>query len=183
MTTTPDLVATATEPAPPLRAWAPLAAYAALTAVLAYVVLALVRPPGPLDQPDPARQRDGLLLEGPAVPQSVAGVRFGDRPVVLLFERQAPRAEDLRAWTRSLPAEADVRLVLPAPTQALLPVMVVSDPAGALAAAVGLPTPVDGGRGVGYAVVDAQRVVRYRTLDPSWPGNGFEVATITGAVA
>lgn len=58
----------------------------------------------------------------------------------------------------------------------------VIDPTGALAAAVALPPPVGGGRGVGYAVVDAGRVVRYSTLDPSWPGNAFEVATIVGAV-
>ena len=170
-------------PAPPVPAWAPLAGFGLLSAVLALVVVGFVRPPGPLDQPDPAFQRDGLLRDGPVVPEAVAGVLFGDRSVVLLFEREAPDAAELRAWAASVPRDADVRLVLPAPPPAPLPVSVVADPAGALAAAVALPTPVDGGRGVGYAVVDAGRVVRYSTLDPSWPGNGFEVATIAEAVA
>jgi len=58
----------------------------------------------------------------------------------------------------------------------------VVDPRGVLAAAVGMPTPVDGGRPVGYAVVDGQRVVRYATLDPEYLSNAFEVATIVGAV-
>lgn len=47
--------------------------------VLTLVVVALVRPPGPVDDPDPADQRDGLLLDGPALPREAAGVRFGGR--------------------------------------------------------------------------------------------------------
>lgn len=167
---------------PPLPAWAPLVSFLAVGAVLVGVVVGLVRPPGPLDQPDAALQRDGLLRDGPVVPPTVAGVTFGDRAVVLLFERRPPDPDDVRAWAQDVPDTADVRLVLPEPARATFAVETVIDPTGALAAAVALPTPVDGGPGVGYAVVDAERVVRYRTLDPSWPGNGFEVATIAGAV-
>ena len=46
-----------------------------------------------------------------------------------------------------------------------------------------MPTPVDGRRPVGYAVVDPSRRVRYATLDPSYERNAFEVDVITGAVA
>ena len=43
-----------------------------------------------------------------------------------------------------------------------------------------MPTPVDGMRPVGYAVVDASRTVRYATLDPVYEKNAFEVDVITG---
>ena len=47
---------------------------------------------------------------------------------------------------------------------------------------VDLPTPVDQGRGIGYAVVDSDRQVQYSTLDPVYLTNAFEVATIVGSV-
>ena len=171
--------------APPLPAWAPVAWFAALAGVLTGVVVVLVRPPGPLDQPDQAYQRDGLLREGAVLPAQVAGVAFGGRPVVLLFDRRAPDAQRLAGWLDDVPARAAVRVVLPAPAPGLpadLRRAVVVDPAGRLAAAVGLPVPVDGGPGIGYAVVDSTRRVRYATLDPAYLRNGFEVTTIVGSV-
>ncbi len=162
--------------------WAPLIWFAVLSAVLTAVVVVQSRPPGPLDQPDPAYQRDGLLLDGPRVDVTVAGVTFGDRPVVLLFVRELPDAPALRAWAAQVPDVADVRLVLPEPPATRPPVPTVVDTAGVLAAAVDMPTPVDVGRPVGYAVVDSGRVVRYATLDPAYLRNAFEVATVAGAV-
>ncbi len=167
---------------PPLPVWAPLVWFAGLAGVLTFVIVALVRPPGPLDDPDPAHQRDGLLLHGPVVAPQVAGVAFGDRPVVLLFERQVPNADELAQWSSRVAERADTVLVVPEPTAADSGVRTVVDPAGELATAVGMPEPVDGGRPIGYAVVDSKRVVRYATLDPEYLGNAFEVATITGAV-
>lgn len=168
---------------PPVPVWSPVAWFAVLALVLSYVVLVLVKPPGPLDQPDLAYQRDGLLRDGPRLPPQVGDVRFGGRAVVLLFLREPPRPQDVRAYAQGLPASAELTVVLPsAPSATDLPAPVAADPTGELAAAVDLPTPVDGGRGIGYAVVDAERLVRYSTLDPAWRGNGFEVATITGAV-
>jgi hypothetical protein len=58
----------------------------------------------------------------------------------------------------------------------------VSDDEQRLAAAVNRPRPNAGGPGIGYAVVDSDRVVRYSTLDPEWAVNAFEVATIAGSV-
>lgn len=169
--------------APPVPPWAPLAWFAVLALVLAYVVVALVRPPGPLDQPDPASQRDGLLRDGPRVPPQVGDVAFGGRTVVLLFLREPPEPADVRAYAQGLPPAVELTVVLPfAADGSELPVPVAADPDGELAAAVELPTPVDGGRGIGYAVVDADRRVRYSTLDPAWRGNAFEVDTIAGAV-
>lgn len=172
---------------PPLPRWAPGAWFLALAVVLSVVVVLLVRPPGPLDQPDPANQRNGLLLAGPSVAPQVAGVDFGDRPVVLLFDRDLPAGTDLQRWVEQVPAGADVRLVVPGPLDpeaaAVLGTQVVVDPPGRLAAAVDLPTPVDGGPGIGYAVVDSNRQVRYSTLDPVYLENAFEIATIVGSVS
>jgi hypothetical protein len=168
---------------PPVRPAVPLLWLAALLLLLTFLVVALVRPSGPLDQADVAQQRDGLVDDGPVVPDEVAGVAFGERLVVLLFERQTPDPDAVRDWRAELSADYDVRLVLPGPADQPMPVPVVADSRAALAEAVDLPTPNDGGRGIGYAVVDGDRVVRYSTLDPSWPENAFEVATIAGSVA
>ena len=168
---------------PPLPAWAPLAWFAALAAVLGFVIIALVRPPGPLDDVDPAFQRDGLLLDGPVVPDQVVDVEFGRRPVVLLFVRELPQPDALAQWLTAVPGGADVRVVVPQPTTTGLPAPVVVDPLNTLADAVGMPQPVDGGRPVGYAVIDSDRVVRYATLDPAYLSNSFEVTTIVGAVS
>jgi hypothetical protein len=168
---------------PPLPAWAPLAWFAALAAVLTFVIFALVRPPGPLDDVDPAFQRDGLLLDGPVLPDQVVGVGFGGRPVVLLFVRELPQPDELAQWLTAVPDRAEVRVVVPQPTTSELPAPIVVDPLNELADAVDMPEPVDGGRPVGYAVVDSDRVVRYATLDPSYLSNSFEVTTIVGAVS
>ena len=167
---------------PPVRPRAAWLWLGALLATLGFVVVALVRPPGPLDQADLAYQRDGLLDDGPVLEQRVAGVEFGDAVLVLLFTRQAPGRDQMRRWVSGLAPRREVRLVLPAPPASDPGVPVVVDPAARLARAVDLPRPNDGGLGVGYAVVDTDRVVRYSTLDPSWLDNAFEVATIASSV-
>lgn len=171
---------------PPLPRWAPPAWFVSLALVLTVVVVVLVRPPGPLDQPDPANQRNGLLLAGPTVAPQVAGVDFGARPVVLLFDRDLPEGADLQRWVEQVPTGAEVHLVVPGPLDpeaaTALETKVVIDPQAGLAAAVDLPTPVDGGAGIGYAVVDSNRQVRYSTLDPVYLENAFEIATIVGSV-
>ena len=168
---------------PPLQTWAPLVWFAALGAVLSFAVFALVRPPGPLDDPQPAFQRDGLLLNGPVVDDEVIGIEFGGRPVVLLFVREPPDTADLSVWAQSVPDTAVTYVVLPQPTSAELTLPTVIDPLNKLASVVDMPQPVDGGRPVGYAVVDSDRVVRYATLDPAYLANAFEVDTIVGAVS
>ncbi|HEV2087875.1 MAG TPA: hypothetical protein VGR21_06165 [Cryptosporangiaceae bacterium] len=159
---------------------------AVLAALLTVVMLAVVRPAGPLDQPDLAYQRDGLLDSAPAVPAQVGPVRFGGRPVVLLFLREPPDRRRLAGWLAGLPDRAEPVVVVQSPTPLPVgpasPARVVNDPQQRLAAAVSLPEPNDGGPGIGYAVVDSERVVRYSTLDPRWCDNAFEVATILGAL-
>lgn len=156
---------------PPLRWWLPSAVFAVAALVLTLVVVLVVRPPGPLDDPDPADQRDGLLLDGPRLPPEVAGVAFGGRTVVVLFERTAPVGPAYDAW-RAVVTDDGVELVVR-----------VGAAGAALAAATGLARPVDGGAPVGYAVIDSARLVRYATLDPTYRDNAFEVDVITGAVS
>lgn len=171
---------------PPLTARTVLLSAGLLVASLSAVVLTVVNQPGPLDERTLADQRNGLLRGGPALPAEVAGVRFGGAPVVLLFVRAAPPARQVRDFAAELPRAARLRVVVQAPGAApppALPAPVTVDTTGALARAVELPRPNDGGPGVGYAVVDPGRVVQYSTLDPSWPTNGFEAATIAKASA
>ncbi len=170
---------------PPLPAWTPVAFAVGLGLLLTLVVVLVVRPPGPLDQASLADQRNGLLLEGPTVAREVAGATFGDQPVVLLFLREPPDAETLAGWEGGIPDRARVVAVVqtadPEPSQ-VPGVTVLDDREQRLATAVDLPEPNAGGPGVGYAVVDSDRVVRYATLDPAWRFNAFEVATIVGSV-
>lgn len=157
--------------APPLPTWVPAAVAAVLALVLTLVVVVLVRPPGPLDDPDPAGQRNGLLLDGPTLPPEAAGVRFGGRTVVVLFERDEPAGPAFETW-RSTVSDGGVELVVR-----------VGSAGEELARRLGMPTPVDGMRPVGYAVIDASRTVRYATLDPGYEKNAFEVDVITSAIS
>lgn len=170
---------------PPIPVWLPPVFGVALAGLLAVVVLAVVRPAGPLDQRDLAHQRDGLLDSAPVVPGQVGPISFGGRPVVLLFLRDPPDQRQLAGWLADLPDSADPVVVVQSPAAATrVPsqsTRIITDPQEQLAAAVALPTPNDGGPGIGYAVVDSERVVRYSTLDPRWHDNAFEVATILGA--
>lgn len=158
---------------PPLRWWLPAAVFAVAAVVLSLVVVLVVRDPGPLDDPAPADQRDGLLLSGPRLPPEVAGVGFGGRTVVVLFERTPPAGPAFEAWRQTVSDDGVELVVAVAGSQA----------AARVAAAVRLPVPVDGGPPVGYAVVDPTRLVRYATLDPRYLSNAFEVDVITGAVS
>jgi len=157
--------------APPLPSWVPAAVAAVVALVLTLVVVLLVRPPGPLDDPNPADQRDGLLLDGPTLPAEAAGLRFGSRTVVVLFERDEPTGPAFEKWKATV-SDDGVELVVR-----------VGAAGEELAGLVGIPTPVDGMRPVGYAVIDASRTVRYATLDPAYTRNAFEVDVITGAVS
>lgn len=140
---------------PPLLPAAPVLVAGLLAALLTFVVVVLVGPPGPRDQQSLSLQRDGLLLSGPQVPPQVGPVRFGGQVRVLLFVRDPTSPGELQAWSRQLPAEVTLTVVRPADPQA-----------PALADAVDLPEPNDGGPPAGYAVVDADRQVRYST--PPW---------------
>lgn len=156
-------------------------------------VLALVPRPGRQDESSYADQRNGLLAHGPTLSASLAGVAFDGHVTVLLFVRGLPSGAKVARWRAALPGGVRAWVVVQGmaghqaiagqlpPTVGGLPV--VRDSPQVLSRAVGLPQPNDGGPGVGYAVVDRHRQVRYSTLDPSWPSNGFEAGTISGALS
>ncbi len=98
-------------------------------------------------------------------------MEFGGRPVVVLFERTPPSGPAYEQW-RATVSDEGVDLVVR-----------VAPQGDELAELVGMPTPVDGGPPVGYAIVDPARQVRYATLDPKYLLNAFELDVITGAVA
>lgn len=140
----------------------------------------------PLDDPDPAYQRPGILDLGalPVPAPTVAGdiPRHG-RPAVVFFERPSL----LPGLCQALPGTglvttADLVIVIPAEGAGCGAVPVVVDPYVGLAEAYGMRLPSDGGPPVGYAVVDGQGRIRYRTLDPTVAAELPEVATILAAL-
>jgi len=141
---------------------------------------------GPLDDPDPARQRPGLLdlgaLPSPA-PRVSAEVPAPGRAALVLFERVDRLAGLCEALGHHrFPRGAVVVLVVAGPGGRCTPgIAVVGDPTGALAAQFGLDRPRDGGAPVGYAVVDGPGDIRYRTLDPSVAAQLDEIDTILRA--
>lgn len=171
----------------PLPAWVPPLFWLASSVVLVAVVLAVVPRPGPLDDPDSARQRPGVLTAPSDARRvgklSLPGDSIGRRPVMIFFDRRPPNSEAFRRLERRLPAAIATVLVLghgprPAGYQA-----VAVDRHKRIADAVGMRTPKDGGPPVGYAIIDRQARVRYATLDPGYLRHSEEDATMAAAAA
>lgn len=173
----------------PFAWWAPLAWWAVGAALLAVIVLSLVRHPGPLDDPDPADQRPGFLtaaaeareLSGLALP----GDPVGRRAVLVAFDRSPPPARRYASALAGVPDAIAVVLVIPRePATRTRPGRgrLLVDPEGRVAEAMGIHRPSDGGPPMGYAVLDADGRVRYATLDPSYLDHGDESALIAEAV-
>jgi hypothetical protein len=140
---------------------------------------------GPLDDPDPAHQRPGFLDEGglPIVaPTVLPGLPSPGRVAVIFFERSSRAPSLCGALSRSsLVGKVDVVVVVV--TDADLgcrQVRVVDDPHGAISLAYNMRVPRDHGPPVGYAVIDGNGQIRYRTLDPTLDLD--EVQTIVDAL-
>ncbi len=151
------------------------------------VLLAVARAAaGPLDDPDPAHQRPGLIdlgaLPVPAPPVTDSLPAEG-REAVVFFVRPAglpPLCEALA--DADLDGEPDLVVVVAGPAApCAADAGVVPDPQGRLADAYGLRPPADAGAPVGYAVVDQAGRIRYRTLDPEVEDLLGEVDTILRA--
>ena len=141
---------------------------------------------GPLDDPDQAYQRPGILdlavLPEPAAPVT-ADIPQPGRPAIVFFDRSAT----LPALCHALPdtglgADADLVIVAPAADIGCGAIPVVEDPDGRPADAYGMRAPAAGGPPVGYAVIDAQSRIRYRTLDPTVTAELSEVRTMLEAL-
>lgn len=140
------------------------------------------------DDPDPARQRPGILdlgeLPVPA-PRLAPGVPAQGMPTVVFFA--APRhLAALCAALHRPPArlgEAQLVVVTPPGRGPCAPGVTVLDvDLAAAARSFGLPAPRHGRLPTGYAVVDATGRTRYRTLDPRLDELLDEVATMLRAL-
>lgn len=153
---------------------------------LALLLAVADRARGPFDDPDPARQRPGILdlgdLPSPS-PEIVAGIPATGRRAVVFFERTAGLEGLCEALRENpLPGDTDVVVVVSADGGSCLTrATVVADPLATYARRFGLDVPRDGGAPVGYAVVDSRQRIRYRTLDPQVAHGLREVATIVAA--
>jgi len=92
------------------------------------------------------------------------------------------RPEQIGPLCQTLPAsgleeEASLAVVVSSPAQCPGQSGLIVD-GGGLAQLFGMPSPVDGGPPVGYALVDSAGRIRYRTLDPRGAGGLDEVATV-----
>lgn len=142
----------------------------------------------PLDDPDPAYQRPGFLDIGDlpvAAPTLDGSLPRTGRPSVVFFVA-ADDAGDLcdSLELTALGDAADLAVVTPTGIGPACPAAaVIADDRGELTDGYQMRTPRGGGAPVGYAVVDAQRRIRYATLDPDVIGQLDEVRTIVDAVA
>lgn len=165
--------------------------WVAVAAGLGAALLAARWDRDPLDDPDLAHQRPGLLeAVGPrsSAPPITANLPRHARRTVVFFvgQQYGPLVDALRQDPAPLGHDVDAVVVVqdqttPPPASAR-GVEAVTDPDARLARAYQMPTPRDGGPPVGYAVVGPDSTVRYRTLDPHVADRLDEVATMLRAV-
>lgn len=147
----------------------------------------------PLDDPDPAMQRAGILdVVGPRSPAVALDARVPARGLVavVFFLRPAQAGPVVSALDSPSEQElrelVDIGILVSSGASDVTPsdpaTTVVADPDGRLAAAYRMRQPRDGGPPVGYAVVDVGGTVRYRTEDPGVANGLDEVLTIVDAV-
>ncbi|MGI9120003.1 MAG: hypothetical protein ACR2G7_07780 [Acidimicrobiales bacterium] len=142
---------------------------------------------GPLDDPDPAYQRPGILDLGALpvrAPRVTAEVPAPGRAAVVFFVRPAQLAALCRALDRApLHGDPGLVVVVAGPTAPCPSVgEVVADAGYRLASGYGMRQPRGGGPPVGYAVVDDAGQIRYLTLDPGVDDMLDEVDTILSAL-
>jgi len=138
----------------------------------------------PLDDPDQAYQRPGILDLGalPALaPPVTADIPAPGRPAVVFFTRPGEAAALCSALAAAR-LDADVVVVSPGGLPGCDDVPVVTEVTRQLAMSYRMREPAGGGAPVGYAVVDAEGQIRYRTLDPTAADELSEVRTILEAL-
>lgn len=174
-------------PAPWPTRWSLALVWFAAAVGFAVLLVIAEQARGPLDDPDPSRQRPGLLdlgdLPAPA-PEVVDGIPASGRRAVVFFERPVGLDRLCRALAGStLGEQADIVVVVGAEggrCEGAAHLRV--DPGASYSRQVGLDSPRDDGPPVGYAVIDSHQRIRYRTLDPHVAAGLDEVATILAAV-
>ncbi len=142
---------------------------------------------GPLDDTDPALQRPGFLDAG-ALPIPASNVTDDvptpGRRSVVFFTRPDRLGRLCHAvGSHDFDDEVDVVIVVSGTDgRCAGGTRVLTDPATTRAERYGMREPRGGGAAVGYAVVDADGLVRYRTLDPAIHDELGEVDTILEAL-
>ncbi len=141
---------------------------------------------GPLDGPGPAQQRPGILdlepLPQPA-PTVIADIPQPGRAAVVFFSRLDMVGALCGALSdTNLAQQADLVIVIPHGNAECGTVPVVEDADGNVTQAYDMRSPSAGGSPTGYAVVDNNGQIRYRTLDPDVVTELREVRTIVAAL-
>jgi len=155
------------------------------TAVVFGLLMAATSTRGALDDPDPARQRPGFLdsdhlpVAAPVVSNAIPSP--GRRAVVFFVRPQQITGLCQAISDSGLETGASLAVIVSSPSTCTPETQVVIDD-GALAGRFGMPTPVDRGPPVGYAIIDGAGQIRYRTIDPNMAGRLDEVATLLDAI-
>ncbi len=137
------------------------------------------------DDPDPGRQRPGILDLGalPIAAPPLPGVEYRGSETVVFFAGR--HLDGLCLALRRLPGgltRTEVVVVSAGPVNCAEGVTVVDMSPREAARAFGLSRTRDGGPPVGYALIDDRGQIRYRTLDPTVPPLFDEVATMLRAM-
>ena len=143
----------------------------------------------PLNDPDQARQRTGVLLPAHTYPSPTLEdePRPGHR-TIFFFTRNLAGLHlfsDL-ADQSDLAGAADLIVVTSDGSKPVIEGGIqrfVTDADGSLAKAFGLRAPIDGGPPVGYVLVDSQGHIRFRTLDPGFQERAWEIKLLLGEMS
>lgn len=135
----------------------------------------------PLNDPDQAQQRTGVLLPtGQDPAPKVPALDIPGRPAVILFDRTLAGRHlfhDL-ADQSDLTRNAELVVVTPDGSRPIIETGIdhfLADQDEAVAQAFELRKPIDGGYPVGYVLVDSSGFIRFRTLDPGYDRRVWEI--------
>lgn len=140
----------------------------------------------PLNDPDPARQRSGVVLPaGNERSPSFGRQSATGRDAVILFARSLKGRHlfpDL-ADQADLAGQADLIVVTRDGSRPIIEAGIdqfLEDHDGSLSRAFRLPSPIDGRHPVGYVLIDARGFIRFRTLDPRFDRRAWEIKLLLG---
>jgi hypothetical protein len=132
------------------------------------------------DDPDQAKQRPGFVSEQRETAPSLAGVAYGNRPTVIIFDRMSMNssvfhdlADQAIISDRAnliFVTESDMKPTILGGVKATF-----TDSDESIAKKYHFDTPTDGGYPVGYVIIDSKGIIRYRTLDPNYMHNADEI--------
>ena len=142
----------------------------------------------PLNDPDQAWQRTGVLLPAQTYPSPTVGIEpRPDHRAIFFFARSLSDRHlfhDL-ADQSDLVSTADVIIVTPDGSRPVIENGIrhfAMDADGSMAKAFGLRRPIDGGPPVGYVLVDFHGYIRFRTLDPGFGHRAWEIKLLLGGI-